>query len=233
MVNGFSGWFPPVYTELRRRWTYLRAEQTVSDAAELGVRYIVLHTKEIKKPRLAEVQAALSTLGSRLVASPEGSQIWDLHAVETVLPRSPRHSMEHPFLDRSSWRVAARPNDRKAGLAIDDDITTRWSTGRQRPGNWFEVDFGEITVVHGIDIALGTSVHDHPQGYVLEASRDGESWSTVSAADPFTQSITSYLRPKERHLQMAFPPTEARFLRMSTTRGHPRFHWSIHELRAW
>ena len=58
----------------------------------------------------------------------------------------------------TQFRVSANTNNTEAGLAIDGNPLTRWSSLRnQAPGMFFQVDLGADFMVNGFSLFLGNS----------------------------------------------------------------------------
>jgi glucosylceramidase len=68
--------------------------------------------------------------------------------------------------------TASPPGD--AGNAVDDDATTRWTTGAgQEPGQYLQVDLGRSQPVRRVVLDTGADAGDFPRGYALFTSADG------------------------------------------------------------
>jgi acetyl esterase/lipase len=73
-----------------------------------------------------------------------------------------------------------------ATLAVDEDIRTWWSARTGRPGEWLQVDLGNLSTVRAIQVNFGeqgataagrdSSVY---QQYRVESSEDGRSWQLL------------------------------------------------------
>jgi glucosylceramidase len=106
--------------------------------------------------------------------------------------------------------------------AVDDDATTRWTTGAaQQPGQSLEVDLGRRQSLRRVVLDTGVDTGDFPRGYELHASRDGSRWERVAAGSGTGQLTT-----------IDFRATEARFLRVVQTATAPQW-WSVADLRAY
>jgi glucosylceramidase len=105
---------------------------------------------------------------------------------------------------------------------VDDDATTRWTTGApQQPGQALEVDLGRRQTVRRVVLDTGVDTGDHPRGYELHASRDGSRWERLSTGAGTGQLTT-----------IDFRVTEARFLRVVQTATAPQW-WSVADLRVY
>ncbi len=109
-----------------------------------------------------------------------------------------------------------------AALAIDDDASTRWSSGQaQQPGQYLAVDLGRTYPVRRVAIDSGGNVGDYARSWRLDVSRDGTHWRTV-AADAGTGQLTN----------VDLHPTRARFVRVMGI-GTSGSWWSIADLRVY
>jgi glucosylceramidase len=107
-----------------------------------------------------------------------------------------------------------------AAHAVDDDPTTRWSTGRaQRPGDALVVDLGEPVAVRSVLLDAGGG--DWPRGYEVRVGDDGTTWSDPVASGSGAGAVTA--------IALDGPP--ARYLRIALTADAGAW-WSVAGLRA-
>ena len=110
----------------------------------------------------------------------------------------------------------------EAGLAVDADASTRWSSGQaQSPGQYLTVDLGESTEFRRVAIDSGGNLGDYARNWQLEASVDGTSWTVIGAGAGIGQ-LTN----------VDVAPTSARYLRISST-GSAGNWWSIADVRLY
>jgi glucosylceramidase len=110
-----------------------------------------------------------------------------------------------------------------AAAAVDDDATTRWSTGTaQQPGQFLQVDLGRVERVSRLVLDTGASTGDFPRGYALLVSRDGQTWGDPVAAGAGTGQLTA----------IGVPSRPIRFLRVVSTASSPSW-WSVADLRLY
>jgi glucosylceramidase len=108
-----------------------------------------------------------------------------------------------------------------AANAVDDDATTRWTTGTaQRPGQYLQVDLGRPEPVAQVELDTGVSRGDYPRGYALYVSQDGRTWRGPVAAGAGSGQLTVI------NLQ----PASVRYLRVVSTASSPSW-WSVADLR--
>lgn len=109
-----------------------------------------------------------------------------------------------------------------AGLAVDGDASTRWSSGAaQAPGTALTVDLGRTTAFREVAVDAGDNLGDFPRGWSLAVSRDGDRWRTVATGAGTGQLLTVRLAP-----------TAARYLRVTTTAPASSW-WSVADLRLY
>jgi hypothetical protein len=140
-------------------------------------------------------------------------------------------------LPASALAVTASRHGKRAGLAVDGDLATRWATAAPRAaGDWFRVDLTAARVIRGMRLAV-TNPADLPPGLAVEGSPDGVRW----------QPLTATFRLERRHrwggfgllddgataVRLDFPPATLTALRVVLPAGDPVFDWSIHELAVY
>ena len=133
-------------------------------------------------------------------------------------------------LDPSGWTATADPSGPSdpccstdvASHAIDDDASTRYSTGTaQTPGQYLQVDLGRPQRVVRFELDTGASTGDYPRGYSVAASTDGTTWSTVGTGAGSGQFTTVDL-----------PGRTVRYLRVTLTASSGSW-WSVADARAY
>ena len=235
LVNGYSGFFPKLYEELLFRYATRPTAPLVRDLKALGVKVVIVHTSEMgrKKARRTLEDLALLTDEVRKVAIFDRDHVYELlyrpgELQSQAVQPGPR------FLPRGRWTAAAGVNAAAAAKAIDGSLETRWDTaGRQKTGQWFELDLGSVVPFRGVSLKLGSSLKDYPRGVRFEASNDGREWRVLAQTDKVDVSIRAFIHPQEIAVDFRFPPVEARFLRIVQTDEDPFYFWSIHEISIW
>jgi len=140
-------------------------------------------------------------------------------------------------INRSGWTAAAEQNSKSAGDAIDNNRATGWATGQpQTSGTWFQVDMGRIETVCKIRFDLDDHIADYPRGYKIEISTDGKLWKKAlemgdMGGNLFWEGFHPRLLVKGDFFTAAFPPAEARYVKMTLTASAPRYDWTIAELQ--
>jgi glucosylceramidase len=125
-------------------------------------------------------------------------------------------------LDDGRVLIAATAAGEEPAKAVDDDATTRWSTGAaQQPGQSLQVDLGRVQPVRRVVLDTGADTGDFPRGYSLLTSTDGSHWREAATGAGTGQLTAIEIRA-----------TPARFLRVVQTATAPQW-WSVAELRVY
>jgi len=135
-------------------------------------------------------------------------------------------------LDKKSWIASAfatncfyvfnrHPFDVSAENAIDNDHWTGWRdlTGKQYPGQWFQVDMKKQEKFRRIVLDNTWALWDSPDKYSVSVSNDGTSWGKPIAAGSGVLGINS----------ISFPEQSARYIRVTQTGSSTNYNWSIYE----
>lgn len=124
--------------------------------------------------------------------------------------------------NRAKWKVTASANPKAAVLAIDGNPETRYTTGcSQAPGQWFQVELPEPTLIGSLLLDTGKSKGDYPRGYKVELSLDGAAWGKPVAEGKGNTGNT----------EITFPPVQTKFVRITQTGSTQGTYWSIHDLQ--
>ena len=139
---------------------------------------------------------------------------WTLQELHDTLPQ--------PIPNRKAWKLTASHNPASLPAAIDGNLSTGYNTGTpQTPGMWVQVELPQTTLITGVELDAGTARENYPLSYRIELSGNGQSWrSRVNGGH------ASAVRN-----QIIFPPTPARFVRITQTGLDATHSWSINELQ--
>jgi hypothetical protein len=106
--------------------------------------------------------------------------------------------------------------------AFDGNVTTRWGTGQpQKPGQYFQVDFGGTVRLTQVVLDSTTHAGDYPRGYDVGLSNDGTTFTSVAQGTPAAANVVT----------IDFAAALGRYLRITMT-GTDGLWWSIDELRV-
>ena len=124
----------------------------------------------------------------------------------------------------AQWKVTASSAGEGCDRAIDGDPTTRWTTGTpQKPGQWFQLDFGAPLQVRELRLDTRGSKGDYPRGFAVRTSDDGEHWSEPWVQGAGEGPVT---------VLTATAPLRARMVRIEQTGSDSGLYWSIHDLQV-
>ncbi len=147
-----------------------------------------------------------------------------------VWARPPRPASALRSVDPAAWRASAKPTGPSdpcctgdtAGNAVDDDATTRYSTGQaQAPGQYLQVDFGRRERVARLVLDTGPDTGDYPRGYAVMVSADGARWKTAATGAGSGQLTTVRLTG-----------SPIRYVRVTLTASDSSW-WSVADVRAY
>lgn len=119
--------------------------------------------------------------------------------------------------------------------AFDRDLTTRWSTYEPQKANQvFEVNLQKEHLLSGLEIR-SLSFTDLPRALRVEVSRDRKTWEEVCFLHvhpfPLYWSGTHPFADNEQgRMELTFPPTRGRFVRLIQRGNSDVSFWSLHEL---
>jgi glucosylceramidase len=130
------------------------------------------------------------------------------------------HSDDRPIAP-TGWTAVGNPAGEPAAGAVDDDASTRFSTGAaQQPGQYLQVDLGRVQRIGRIVFDTGASTGDYPRGYEITASTDGTTWGPVRSVGA-GQFTTGEVRGRP-----------VRYVRITLTADSGSW-WSVADVRAY
>jgi hypothetical protein len=225
MVNGFSGFESPLMGALESRDRLFPSAQTIAELAELGVRFLIIDAHLYgDRPLQAELDAldALATF-----AGQHGeSYVYELRSDG----RGDERRVGAPRLAARPVRVEAEPNAALATFMVDADPGTRWHSGPQRPGAAVLFGFAEPVHLTGLSLLFAGSPMDYPRAYRVEVSADRERWTRVAEAASYQPPLRQFLAPRDLRVDIRFPDTTARWVRVEQTGRDDVYYWSIYEV---
>ena len=233
-TSGYSGYFPPLWYELRRRWDPAPPPEDLEELRGMGLRFVVMHLGEMDAIQRANTEGALAQVrpAPRLVAELGRDRVYELPGWSRW-PAAEARGAERLSVDPAELQATASVNPQEARLAIDGSMATRWHTGAQRPGDYFQLDMVAVRRVRGITLLLGQYAWDYPRGYRVEASLDGDQWSRVAERRRPDLPLRSFLTAVRPEVDIAFPATACRYLRITNLGSDPHIFWSICEIKVW
>jgi glucosylceramidase len=134
-------------------------------------------------------------------------------------------------VDPTAWRATAGPPGPTdpccqgdiAANAVDDDASTRYSTGApQQPGQFLQIDLGRPEALRKIVYDTGASLGDYPRAYTVAVSADGSDWRTAVANASGGGQRTA----------VPLDGARVRFVRITLTASSGSW-WSVADVRAY
>jgi len=234
LVNGYSGYFPPLYTELCRRQEFHDIKQLIDDFEALKVDYVLLHFDEMTEDwkvrwldRLDDFQRDI-----RIVYRDQGDCLCELNPRRSDTGEI-KSLAGYTKLSRTGWIVTATVNNADTRYLFDGDPKTRWESGPQVPDVFIDIDLAKPQTFRCVSMRFGPSSLDFPRGYKVELSLDGQNWFEVAREFPTVVPILAFIKPPETSLDILFPGRTARFVRITNFGKDPIYYWSIHELNIY
>jgi hypothetical protein len=124
-------------------------------------------------------------------------------------------------LPRTGWKATASSAAAYTSLALDDTMSTRWTTGApQQPGQYFQIDMGKINRFDSIALNAGEHPNDYPRSYSVMVSNDGLTWRGPIAQGQGNRTITD----------IVFQPQSARFVRINQNGSNNSNWWTIADM---
>ena len=140
---------------------------------------------------------------------------WDLEAAYAGV------SNPSDSLDNSQWVVTASHNSNETNLMLDDNYSSRWTTGtKQADDQRIIIDFTQSIEFNKIVLDSSSSPNDYARIYTLQASSNGTSWS----------NILSNITGSTAVLTLEFNTQNKRYIRILQKGASSTNWWSIHEL---
>ena len=232
-MSGYSGYSPPLWQELRHRWDPAPSATDLEEMRGLGLRYVVMHLGEMDAVRRTRTEEALAQVrpAPLLVADFGSDRVYELPGWAHW--PAPPAGWRLTTVDPRELQATASVNPGDARLAIDGDMTTRWHTGPQAPGDHFDLDMVAVRRIRGVTLRLGDYTWDYPRGYRVEASLDGDQWSRIAERPQADLPLRSFLSPTHLAVDIAFPATSCRYVRITNLGSDRTIYWSICEITVW
>jgi len=210
-INGYSGWQPSYYFAL------------VGAARD--------ESSDVFTPfqRLGDVRVLVESNATRLQALVERQPGARLVAQNTSLAQYRLPALQLDATDVAGRRIPIRELQSECstmylGVIKDGDEQTLWQctlTDERQP---LIVDLGEPTTVSAIVHSVGTQFWLYPREVTIETSEDGHAWVPARSGSVLHDVILTGLRnPGLLRIVLAFPPRQARYLRLRGTPGEPQF----------
>ena len=86
--------------------------------------------------------------------------------------------------------------------------------------------------VEKVELSLANKPLEFPRGYRLEGSADGQSWSVLAENPDYFPDLKPIMIEdySKYRVEIFFESREFRYLRITLTRAHKNYRWSIQEI---
>jgi hypothetical protein len=118
--------------------------------------------------------------------------------------------------------------------AIDGDDMSLWQCTLWDERQGLTIDLGDVHTVGSVVNDLGAYAWLFPGALAVETSEDGARWNPAWSGSVYEQTTLAAMDdPKRLRIVVAFPPRQARYIRMRGASGWNDAPWTIAELEVW
>jgi hypothetical protein len=221
-INGYSGWNPSYYFPLVGAGR-AEADDVITPFRQFADVHVVVGQDAPRLRAVVERQP-----GVKQIASDQSVLVYLLPKREAPAPPQPAGQRLKPQVLRSECSTEL------LSKAIDGDESTLWQCALWDERGALQVDLGDVQTVGSIVNNLGYYSWVYPGALDAETSIDGTTWSRAWSGSVRELSILAAMAdPKHLRIVLAFPPRQARFIRLRAMPGSPEIAWAIAELEVW
>lgn len=232
MVNGFSGFIPPLYRELASKGRFFPNASAVKDLQDLGVDLLLVDTRRFREQRRLRIESNLDGHQAlEQIANLNGTVVYRIDPHPAAAQAAAAEKPDWEALEPANLEVRASFDNESVRKVLDGNHRTDWRSPMS-PGQWLEVGWNEDRDGFALELDISGSPHDYPRGYRLEVSPDGKRWTTVEEVEEFHPPIAQFLRPRDFVLRFEWSEPGARRLRFVQTGEDSRRPWTVVELRV-
>ena len=226
LVNGYSGFSPAGAYTHTALVTFPDAE-SLRLLSDLGVRYAILHLA-----RLPPAMRALCTTGdAHLVVRYANADTCVLEILGAP-PRPARPSDRPVPLGAARLTTSSGPDPH---AIVDRDLATHWVVPvRRSVADYVQIDLQNPRRLTRLVVRLGPHFGEYLRSLQVEASADGQEWTTIVDRPIGEAPLLGLVRdPEDLRVEIALPPTTTAHLRLVRPAGDTDpdwLAWGIHEL---
>ena len=232
MVNGYSGFYPPLYKELQSKGHLFPSPGAVKDLQSLGVDLVLVDLDGYRDKRRDRLRSKLDKLrGLEDIGTFGGTVVYRIDQRSEVLRPPTQGELDLIPLDSAQLSMRASVNPESLNKVRDSDRRTFWQSP-MRPGEWFELEWREALAPAALQLDISGHPQGYPRGYRVEISGDGERWQVVEEVRDFHPPIADFLRPTDFVLRFDLPSRQIRFLRFVQIGESSRHPWTVVEVNV-
>ena len=226
LVNGYSG-FSPAGAYTHTALVAFPDAESLRLLSDLGVRYAILHLA-----RLPPAMRALCTTGdAHLVVRYANADTCVLEILGAP-PRPARPSDRPVPLGAARLTTSSGPDPH---ALVDRDLATHWVVPvRRSVADYVQIDLQNPRRLTRLVVRLGPHFGEYLRSLQVEASADGQEWTTIVDRPIGEAPLLGLVRdPEDLRVEIALPPTTTAHLRLVRPAGDTDpdwLAWGIHEL---
>jgi len=232
LVNGYSGFTPPSAKPISLIMDTFPSHESLELLRRLGVRYVLLHHGLAPDSRVNGQIAEIVDWEAEMqqVFSSENDVV--VQVMEK--PVQQFRSIPHRRISRHGWQASSSLNPAKAHQAIDEDVTTRWTSQEPAPaGTHFTLDLGDQRPVSAVELDFGSSRRDYVIDPEIDISIDGNEWQRLDEHRGRVDFALECIKnPTTATMRFYFDAHSTRYIRITERKSHARHWWSIAEVRV-
>ena len=195
IINGYSGFVPPVTHYMQRMFKGFPSWPSVDILKSLGVNYVIYHPTLWKK-KVASVRAEriekdfsddlkLVKIFRYEFKKPNAlSDFFGEDRVYQVIDENNKEVITNPALfsklNPTEWTATASNGTETISFLHDEDLETRWNTeGPKQTGDFILIEFEKHINTARISLHLGNFTADYALNLRAEISSDGVEWTNI------------------------------------------------------
>lgn len=250
LVNGFSGFIPSAFDFIRHTFSGFPSPSSVNTLKHLGVKYIIIHPK-IWKDNVAKRK--MQRINENFSADLKLVKVfrYNLKKPNDILESFGEDFVYEVFLEGeekkeriaeyyveippSEWEVKAGINEGLFSSLKDDNLETRWATGRpKKTGDFLILEIKEPVRLSKVSFHLGRFDRDYALDIETESSLNGKDWEKTGCLYfPFEFLECLFYSPRNPIQNIYLGEKILRFLKITHMGSDKTYWWSIAELKIY
>ena len=233
LVNGYSGFFPPATAPIKHIMSDFPSDESIALLRRLDVRYAVIHWWRMGPGFVDRVQASLQKHSGELAVRFERDRRCIVEILGDALPPPPQPPLNE--IPQTEVSVTAMGRQDIAALAIDGDITTRWSDDDTRAKTtWLELDVDTECSLARVTLSTVVEPHNFPWHPLFQTSCDRENWTDITDRYDRVEFVMDCIQnPTAPTMTFNFEPRTTRYIRFRHDGSDHVYRWAIAEVRAY
>jgi hypothetical protein len=225
LLNGYSG-FAPTVAYLGGVFFAFPSPTALRLLAELGVRWVVLHTADLRPGMASLCNATALPRELRRAYHDEGDCVLEVRGA----PPAPPAPRDRPIVLGDASVTSSSGED--ASAVIDGRLETHWvQRVDQKTEGWLQLDLPAPQALSRIVVQLGAHYGEYLRQWRVDTSADGVAWTRIAGLDdasappPLAQMLHD---PAHLTTDLPLPPgTVAQHLRIVRTGADEKTPWNL------